>query len=113
MLPSELENVATIVRRLTGSVVSPPMQRVPQIPSFVVALLYPLAIHAGYKAFAWAFHSGADYVYKDGECLLKMVYDSNIDHYNSADASRQESERIRNEAIRTIITFVSKSISQW
>jgi len=27
---------------------------------------------------------------------------SNIDHYNSADASRQESERIRNEAIRLI-----------
>jgi len=27
---------------------------------------------------------------------------SNIDHYNSADASRQESERVRNEAIRLI-----------
>ena len=27
---------------------------------------------------------------------------SNIDHYNSADASRQDSERIRNEAIRLI-----------
>ena len=28
---------------------------------------------------------------------------SNIDHYNSADASRQDSERIRNEAVRVLV----------
>ena len=28
---------------------------------------------------------------------------SNIDHYNSADASRQDSERIRNEAVRMLV----------
>ena len=27
---------------------------------------------------------------------------SNIDHYNSADSSRNQSERIRNEAVRLI-----------
>ena len=30
---------------------------------------------------------------------------SNIDHYNSADASRQDSERIRNEAVRVLVKY--------
>ena len=36
---------------------------------------------------------------------------SNIDHYNSADASRQDSERIRNEAIRLIREREDKTVS--
>ena len=35
---------------------------------------------------------------------------SNIDHYNSADASRQESERIRNEAVRLIKDREDKTV---
>lgn len=50
-----------------------------------VWLLYPLSIQLGHKMFSLIFHSGSDvnYNYKDGECLLKMVYDSNLDHYNA------------------------------
>ena len=36
---------------------------------------------------------------------------SNIDHYNSADASRQDSERIRNEAIRLIREREDKTVT--
>ena len=48
-----------------------------------MAAAYPLIIHSGYKLCALAFHSGSSYTYKDGECLLKMVHDSNKEHWDA------------------------------
>ena len=36
---------------------------------------------------------------------------SNIDHYNSADASRNDSERVRNEAVRLIREREDKTVT--
>ena len=36
---------------------------------------------------------------------------SNIDHYSSADASRNESERVRNEAVRLIREREDKTVT--
>jgi len=48
-----------------------------------ITLVYPLAVGLSFKIIGSVhdFFSAGRYIYKDGECLLKMVNDSNPEHF--------------------------------